>query len=247
MPTREFFKGDPEYGTRVKLTMLNHFIRPWAAKLAEWARLSGKKRIWFVDLFAGEGLLGSGILGSPLIAAKLAAERIMANESVELAIFAVEEDKNSFQELEKNAAPYRARGVTFKSRQGEWTQYLGEVVSLTDGDPVLLFVDPFGLTGVRFATLDTLLGRQTPTDLIVRLHDPAIYRNADQYPELISEGLATTSWNLGWTLNLSIEQRMHIARSAYKKSIEQRMPPNFLVPQLDATFIFAGVKEGVIR
>ena len=222
MTTQRFFTTHVRDGTRVKLAFVSQFIIPWSARLTSYAGQSGHPTIWFVDLFAGEGILAFGEKGSPLIAASQSlslASSASRNSRIRLGVIAVEEKQSRFRRLETHAQPFRDKGVPFHTYQGDWIDHVRAILRLTGSAPVLLFVDPFGLKPVPFRRLLPLLARNGPTDVIVRLHDPAVFRNAGNYPELITEALGTSKWNDGWVSESELGQRMKIARKAYLRSI----------------------------
>lgn len=218
-----FFIGDVREGTRVKLALLKNFLTPWTAKLSFYAQQTGRPTIWFVDLFAGEGVLGLGESGSPLIAAALSKNQIENHKPVKLGIIAIEQQKRRFNSLEAFANKYRASGVPFITLHGDWRSYVEKIIEITNGCPILLFVDPFGLKGVNFPHLRLLLRRHSPVDMVMRLHDAAVYRNADLYPCFISSQLGTSSWNDGWDVITDTKTRMSIVRRAVKDVVTHEM------------------------
>ena len=221
-PSADFFTRDVRTGTIIKLRMLDWYLQPWCGKLSAYARRAGLSTIWFVDPFAGEGRLAKGERGSPLIAASKSLARIQEGADVKLGIYAVERRGSAFRKLKQSLDAFRESGVPVKVKHGDWDQFVDDILQTCGHAPVLLFVDPFGLKGIRLRRLDRLISRPA-TDVIFRIHDASIHRNAAANPSLVTEALDTDRWNHGWDLVEDPDERIVIALSAFADRLQRWM------------------------
>ena len=152
--------------TKAKHDILRSYLGGWFPKLT----LGGKKRVLFLDGFAGRGRYNSGEDGSPLIALKTLLEhshfRMMADR--EFVFVFIEGTPANAQELEqviedfkRERAPWPANvktqvyDSTFEDTAAALIGYLQEQkASLA---PTFAFIDPFGFKGMRMSTIATLL------------------------------------------------------------------------------------------
>lgn len=195
----DFFNTELDIRSRIKLGVLSSFLPPWTAKLSTYAYRIGKRRIWFIDAFAGAGRYSDGSLGSPLLAAECALKHNASSGGAELAIYAVEEKRKYFSNLEREIQSYRAAGIEAIIKRGDFSNFVSEIVDITNEEPVLLFLDPFGVKSLDLEALKPLLGRKAPLDIIVRLHDDAIPRVAPDYPDAISRAVGSDAWYKAWS------------------------------------------------
>src|SRR3990172_8629526 len=85
---RDFF-GSPKDATRIKLRIIENYLKPWAAKLGS-ARSGG--RIWIVDGFAGKGAFDDGTPGSPKLILEAARSVLEAKRKYRIGCLFVEKD-----------------------------------------------------------------------------------------------------------------------------------------------------------
>ena len=65
---------------------------------------------------------------------------------------------------------------------------------------MLLFVDPFGISPLKYGPFRVLLGRRQPVDLILTFQHKAVYRLVKDHPHLISEAIGSSEWLTNWHL-----------------------------------------------
>jgi hypothetical protein len=80
--------------------------------------------------------------------------------------------------------------------EDDFWRRVDDVVALVGRDPVLLFVDPFGLLGINFDRLATLVRRLARVDLIVNFRSPAVARLEQRFSKRIDEAVGSTDWTL---------------------------------------------------
>ena len=191
-----FFDNLRDY-SEIKLRILGKFLPPWSAKLGFMSR-RGNHLIWYVDAFAGRGQYLDGSDGSPLVGLRQAEHTRLADRGYELACFFVELNQENWNTLESLIEPFRRGGVHVRSERGRFSSLIVEIEKATQGSPILLFIDPFGLSPLEFSEFQILLRREAPTDLILTFQHRALHRLATEYPHIISSAIGSETWQSGW-------------------------------------------------
>ena len=135
-----------------------------SAKLGSLAQRSNKV-IWYVDGFAGEGKYKDGSDGSPLLGLRSARHTLDQNRQYQLACFFIEKSLKRWRSLEGLVEPFRDNGVSVLNEHGEFSALVPQIAQETQGSPVLAFVDPFGISPLKYDQFRTLLHRRWPLDL----------------------------------------------------------------------------------
>ncbi|MGE0159005.1 MAG: three-Cys-motif partner protein TcmP [Gemmatimonadales bacterium] len=142
-----------EAHTLLKHGILRRYLQTWARKLLLPTTRAFDK-IWFVDAFAGAGADEQGNPGSPLIAVRIAqeVERDLKSRGMigRVRVLAIEKEKVFFDKLEERLKPY-SEGVdpTALLRNGTLAERIDGFTRHVGDDPVLYFLDPFGVDGLR--------------------------------------------------------------------------------------------------
>lgn len=184
---KRFFDGVAEH-SRIKLRALERYLRPWAAKVGSIAEVD---RVWVVDCFAGPGTYASGEAGSPLLALEEA--RWSHEQARPFDIACLFADKNGNHARQLRSRP-RFRELGVQVSHSAFHEFARLVPDIVQGDPALVFVDPFGLGDLKFDALRDMCGRISKVDLIVNFASPAADRLAKNHASLISEAIGSTEW-----------------------------------------------------
>jgi three-Cys-motif partner protein len=142
-----------EAHTLLKHGVLRRYLQTWARKLL-LPKTRAFERIWFVDAFAGAGADEQGNPGSPLIAARIAqeVERDLQSRGMtgRVRVLAIEKEKVFYDKLEERLKPY-AEGAdpTVLLRHGTLAERIDGFTKHVGDEPVLYFLDPFGVDGLR--------------------------------------------------------------------------------------------------
>ena len=191
-----FFDNLRDY-TEIKLRILRRFLTPWSAKLGYWAQ-GRNGMIWYVDGFAGPGKYKDGNDGSPLLGLRRAKQIRMEKRGYELACFFVEKNRNHWCNLHDVSEPFKLDGANIKDKQGEFSSYIPQIEKATSGAPVLLFVDPFGISALKYRAFRPFIQREAPLDLILTFQHTAVHRLAKKHPHLVTEAIGSDTWKIGW-------------------------------------------------
>jgi three-Cys-motif partner protein len=119
-----------------------------------------------VDAFAGAGRDAAGNDGSPLIAVKRAGEvmvevreRAARTRNAEIHVFAIENNRTRFRQLEQTLEPYRnAAPDLIHVLPGELSDHDDRIREVVGDAPSFYFLDPFGIKGLDAATYPAAFG-----------------------------------------------------------------------------------------
>lgn len=145
--------------TLLKHAILRRYLSTWANKLLSW-RGRDYERIWFVDAFAGAGQDQLGNPGSPLIAARIAGglHSQRQSERAPVRIVAIEKEEGVYKTLVNVVSGFASgQARVIDVRRGTLADYLAPLMEHVDGEPVLFFLDPFGVDGLRADLLELML------------------------------------------------------------------------------------------
>jgi three-Cys-motif partner protein len=171
---RAFFSA-PRSWQWIKHTIFEGYLWPWAMKVG-----STSPRIWVVDALAGAGTYadaesGARSAGSPLIAARVAAAYASARPARAMRVICVERDAVNHAALVEGLAPFD--GLVTVHR-GTFGTHIEAILEQTRGEPMLLFLDPFGLQALDHRICGSLLGRAGKTDVFVSVIFAGAHRTA---------------------------------------------------------------------
>lgn len=113
--------------------------------------------------------------GSPLVLLKMA-EGFSAQQINSVFI---EPDREAVAALRENTQPFRERGLRISVLEGSVEERLPEAWKQVAGDPVVTFLDPFGVAMGRQTMIGTLLARprdNTPSEVLLNINLEAVRR-----------------------------------------------------------------------
>ncbi len=166
---KDFHKA-PKAWSQIKHQILGTYLSLFLGKLGATGR-----RIYYIDGFAGPGRLDDGSDGSPLIAAQQAANPVQKSRQGILHCINVEEDDETFANLERVTAPFAARGLV-RNYHGRFQDHLAEILSEITEHTAFFFIDPFGTKGAELETLKRIASRRAKTEALVRYDDTRVKR-----------------------------------------------------------------------
>jgi three-Cys-motif partner protein len=161
----------------IKHMILSEYLVPWSMKVG-----STSSAIFVVDLFAGAGVYedsttGKEFPGSPVIAARRARSYLVSRPSKKMHVICVEKDKQLAEKLGQRLKPF---GSLTTLHRGGFAEHLDAVSEAIGNSPVLLLVDPIGLTAIPAKECAKLLQRTGKTDVFVILDFQYIHRTGGQ-------------------------------------------------------------------
>jgi three-Cys-motif partner protein len=164
-----FFKGKRPWSV-IKDQILGSYITPYLSKVGKLNR-----RIVLIDAFAGPGKFDDDTPGSPLIICQAAEKHAAGNY---LAIF-VNCETADHQKLTHVLSSFIERRSVIPIL-GTAADLLTRVREVLADQTVFLYLDPFGLKGCEFATIEPFLQRanEHSTEIVINLSVPIMHRLA---------------------------------------------------------------------
>lgn len=155
--------------------------------------------MWLIDSYAGPGKYdadesGTQVNGSPIVALELAAKQRDFSPPRDVRCTFIEDNRAYFTALCANVKPFQDDGLQVEVRRGSAAEHLDEVWGLVGDNPVLTFIDPFGVSAVAKKQMTGVLlakDRKASSEVLVNINVEAISRhggclqwNSNREPEL---------------------------------------------------------------
>lgn len=163
----------------LKHALLREYAKVFASAVGSRNR---SRPVWVIDGYAGAGAYeepdpeGRHPDGSPLVLLKMAEP--FAKTQVINSIF-IEAEPAEAAALEQNTRGFRDRGMVVSVLQGDVEQRLPEAWALVGQDPVVTFLDPFGVAMSMATMTGTLLGRnprEAASEVLLNINLEAVWR-----------------------------------------------------------------------
>lgn len=158
-----------------KHELLRRYIPPFGGMTSSQ---SNRKRVVYLDGYAGEGRYASGEPASAEIALRVAAHH--QEMGLKWTCFFSEQQGKSFDRLDEVVREYRAGGVDARAHRGNVDGFLDQVVHEAVDLPLFLFLDPCGLCLPFERLVGVLAGRRPkrwpPTELLMNFSMMAVRR-----------------------------------------------------------------------
>jgi three-Cys-motif partner protein len=141
--------------------------------------------MWLVDGYAGPGryaadAAGDQVNGSPIVALELAQKQRAFSPPRDVRCAFIESKKSYVQQLLDNVRPYTDEGLHVQVLHGSVADHLENVWTMVAGNPVLTFIDPFGVSAVSKDQMTGRLldkARASPSEVLVNINIEAISRH----------------------------------------------------------------------
>ena len=155
--------------------------------------------MWLIDGYAGPGRYdadgtGEQVNGSPIVALELASKQRSFSQPRDIRCAFIESKKAHYESLCSNVAPFQADGLHADLFHGSAAEHLATVWHNVDDNPVLTFIDPFGVSAVTKDQMTEVLlakDRMKSSEVMVNINVEAISRHggclqwdAEHEPEL---------------------------------------------------------------
>jgi three-Cys-motif partner protein len=228
----DFFEGKRPWSI-IKDQILRKYMDPYLAKVNRLGR-----PILLIDAYAGPGIFDDGQPGSPYIICQAAERHAKGNYT---AIFVNKMEKHH----EKLKYVLRKEGWS-----GSAHAYLADsrkrvqlIPSTLKDHTVFLYLDPFGLKGCEFATLEPFLERNTKfsTEVLLTMSMPIVHRLAARHKaeggppeegrirsnrEMLTKIFGGNYWRdiLLSQSNKSVRNREIELMEAYRNKLKQYLP-----------------------
>ncbi|MBN2562799.1 MAG: three-Cys-motif partner protein TcmP [Phycisphaerae bacterium] len=165
----DFFQSKKPWSP-YKDMILSYYLTPYLPKVCCLG-----KPVVVVDCFAGPGRFEDGAEGSPLIIAKAVVR--MAQKDKAVSALLIEEKKGLFERLRTNLGPYKS---CCRVERGSFGDCAEEIAKLARNHTVFVYLDPYGIKPLRFATLAAIyenIQRGSSVEVLLNLNTPSLVRN----------------------------------------------------------------------
>lgn len=176
MTSHEDFFQRKQPAAVLKHAVLNEYTRIFASMVGSVGK-GGP--IWVIDGYAGSGAYetkdpeGEHADGSPLVVLKMA-ER---EPQRDIRCIFIEADRKAAQALERHVAPFRSSGRPVYVMQGDVSERILDAWPLVGDDPVVTFLDPFGVAMDLSVMTDLLLKRgRLRSEVLLNINVEAVWR-----------------------------------------------------------------------
>ena len=184
----KLWKAEPH--TIAKIELVRSYLNAWFTIIG---RAFPSRPILYIDAFAGPGTYQGGEEGSPIAALKAASKAIAIArdkwKAGDIFVELIERDRASVQSLQNQVAELNLHPRVHPSiREGTFAERLEGIRdthprSFTDHYPLFAFVDPFGVKGVPFTSIQNILRSET-SEVFVNFDVDGIHRMlADPTPQ----------------------------------------------------------------
>ncbi len=175
----EFFEAKRPW-SRMKDEILGKYLVPYLSKVKMLRRL-----IVIVDGFAGCGKYDDGTDGSPMIISRTLQD-FETNGGKAVGIY-IEKDPECYTSLANMLAPFEKNNTAITIK-GDFETLAKRLASLPTGLPMFLYIDPFGLKGLRFKQIEVVLRRAwiQSTEVLINFNYRALLREASAVPDLVA-------------------------------------------------------------
>jgi len=233
--------------TDMKHRILRLYLDPWIKKLSSSNSVS---KLVFIDGFAGPGIYPDDTTGSPLVVMNKI-DRVLSKTAVdgnidEFKCIFVEDDDDTYEQLERNVTEHEAQvdhRIEPRCIPGEFeewaTEFMGEYKQ-GHPPPTLIFVDPFGYSGLPFELLSELFQlREKSLELLITFMSGKMAQWMDDpnHQKAITETLGLDHWRQHFDDDMPKDRRAQVFSQLYQAQWRREADANF-------TFPFEMVEEG---
>lgn len=223
----EFFKGKRTWSI-IKDEVIGKYITAYLTKLAR-----RPEKIVIIDAFAGPGKFEDGKAGSPLLICQ-AAEKRAPDKCIAIFVNRKAEHHKQLQHVLANFISKKSAIPILGSAEDLLARISKEITTQT----VFLYMDPFGLRGCEFSTIEPFLKRDPAysTEIIINISVPIIHRLAAHKahqeekgatPRIVSFNKRLTKvlggdyWkDIMWSSTLSPEAKIEQVISHYRERLK---------------------------
>ncbi|MFA5866789.1 MAG: three-Cys-motif partner protein TcmP [Actinomycetota bacterium] len=176
----EFFKEKRPW-SKMKDAILGKYLVPYLAKVKKLGQV-----IIIIDGFAGCGKYSDGTDGSPLIICKIIQK--MQKTGVQAFGVFIEKDDKCFSTLANELKPYVSEEIALPV-PGDFEALTSKISGLPPTSPMFIYIDPFGLKGMRMSQLESVLGRAVlqSTEVLINFSFQTLLREAKVSPDLVRD------------------------------------------------------------
>jgi three-Cys-motif partner protein len=204
MPKNNFWDLTYRPYTQLKLRILNEYLHAWTTiffSISSQKHWHNWQEVYYVDCFAGRGKYHknrneNSVDGSPLLALKCASEfqRNSKYKGVKMKCIFVENDKNVAKNLREFCESYEDRG-DYEIYEDDFNNVIAKIINETNYHPAFFFVDPDGIKELKKESIETIVNRKGPTDILLNYIKGGVERIAGlakkKLPEILNQTISS--------------------------------------------------------
>ncbi len=189
--------------TLAKIDIVREYLKAWLPKLA-----TAYDEVVYFDGFSGPGKYLGGEEGSPIIALRTTLEHKSLKNFKSIRFIFVEKDPCRLAQLESTVKEFSLPdNVYVQFYEGEFAEAFSRVLAHMKGQgrrttPTFLFIDPFGIKGIKLSDLKTFMQNDT-CEFFMNYNIESIQRFCEQ--ENLSKHLTLLYGSDSWQDCLSIK------------------------------------------
>lgn len=174
---KDFFKEKRTWSV-VKDKILGWYLIPYLNKVKNLGRL-----IVIVDGFAGPGLYEDGSDGSPLIICKVIEN--LKSKGVKAIAILIDSNEYCFNKLKQSLKKFEIEKLALPL-EGDFKTLVPKIIKATKDCPSFFFIDPFGIKGLEFNSLEEIFKKvnRISTEVLVNFNYKALLREYKINPSL---------------------------------------------------------------
>jgi three-Cys-motif partner protein len=168
MKTADDFFSDLKDWSERKLNIIKKYVDGFSRILG-----SRNDELYYVDGFAGKGIYGRGEKGSPVLIAEFSQGLRSSNAPYILYCLNVEKDPDVFSNLCDATSRF---GRFIENLEGSFDGRVDDILIKIKGNPSIFFIDPFGVKGADWNSVEKILSRKETTDIWIRFDHKTVLR-----------------------------------------------------------------------
>lgn len=214
--------------TKAKHILLQEYLKAWFGIMAQT-----HPQICYVDGFAGPGIYLDGEIGSPLIALNTAYTHKLLPRFKQIYMVFIENQKERAQQLKESCAkkfPKLPPNIHYDIRNGSFSDTFSDIFCGTKSVPSLVFIDPFGVSGIPFTIIKRIL-QQPSCEVLINFMYDTVNRFATVHKRHLNEMFGCEDWKMLLTIadtgerkrflsDLYFSQLRTAASAKYVRSLE---------------------------
>lgn len=214
--------------TEAKHKILQKYLNSWLPIITRW-----NGRVLFIDGFAGPGEYIGGKPGSPIIALEAIIKHKFLLTS-NMVLFFIEKDRKRCEHLKKMVETLdKPKNINIIVEQGEFDKTLSRALDLLEEQkkkiaPALVFIDPFGFTGIPLSLIKRIMENQKCEVMITFMYEEINrFIGLEKLWPSLEETFGTDTWRAVIS-EKNPKQRSEMLHNIYRDQLKNKADIKFV-------------------
>lgn len=214
--------------TEAKHKILQKYLNAWLPIITRW-----NGRVLFIDGFSGPGEYIGGKPGSPIIAIDTILKHKFPITS-DIVLLFIEKDPKRYEHLKKiTEALVLPKNIKVNVEQGEFDKTLSKGLDLLEEQkkkiaPALVFIDPFGFTGIPMSLIKRIMENQKCEVMITFMYEEINrFVGLEKLWPSLEETFGTDTWRAVIS-EKNPKQRSEILHNLYRDQLKNEAGIKFV-------------------